>query len=471
MRPLGYCALAAVVAMSAGAAWAQRGGRADFPAAALAPAGPRATLPERPAGPEAQNWIAREVQAADGWRIVRRDEAGAVLTKLPGPVSSTGALEIEARLEYRQPQLIDGDLIRSVRATLRTDCAAMSVRGDVYGYEGQNLTGPRHSAAPADLDRPTKEGRERADRAQSQALKLLTPATLRESCMEANRRVAERFGPEWRGLAVDGRATRLVTAGEGYDPLQVAFRVEAVLPQRDEGFRWRSAVARTRISCPTGTLTADVTYAGGANQSGETKSAAYMVRRGRSGVDLKVAGGDWKPLRPPGDGAPEEPGAALIALLRGGAAIFDECDTAKSRITVALATPGAPERLRAESWMGQNLNIKGWRMPAFVPEGVTLLSDEVADTQSGARRALVRTEYIQPIAVSDDRRMASRITVVEFDCAQKKFRGVGENLFARNGAREPLVQAPTPQAPWRAFEEDAAMSGYAGAVCATQTAG
>jgi hypothetical protein len=90
--------------------------------------------------------------------------------------------------------------------------------------------------------------------------------------------------------------------------------------------------------------------------------------------------------------------------------------------------------------------------------------------QGGARRAIVRAEFSRPVPTRDGKRMSSRITVIEVDCANRKVRGISENAYARNGARELLKETAVPQAPWAEFEEQPLLSSYFEAVCATKPA-
>jgi hypothetical protein len=148
--------------------------------------------------------------------------------------------------------------------------------------------------------------------------------------------------------------------------------------------------------------------------------------------------------------------------------VLGECDAAKARLAQALATPGDPLRRPAESWARQSLNTKGFRMPTYLPEGVLMLSDEVMAATPDVRRAVMRTEFNRPVPGRDGKPMASRITVIEVDCAGHKVRGISESVFARNGAKELIKETPAPGAPWSPFDDQPSMSGYFQAVCATK---
>jgi hypothetical protein len=158
-------------------------------------------------------------------------------------------------------------------------------------------------------------------------------------------------------------------------------------------------------------------------------------------------------------------------MLRNGAVILNECDAVRAKLASALITPGDPLRRQAESWVSQNLNTKGFRLPTYLPEGVLLLSDEVVATPAGQRRAVVRSEYSRPVPTREGKPIASKITVIEVDCTAKKLRGLSESTFAKNGAKELIREAANPQAAWASVDELPSLGDYVGAVCSSKPTG
>ena len=96
-----------------------------------------------------------------------------------------------------------------------------------------------------------------------------------------------------------------------------------------------------------------------------------------------------------------------------------------------------------------------------------MLSDEVVAGPTG-RKAVIRNEFSRPMPTPDGKKVASRITVLEVDCASQRVRGVGESTFARNGARDLIREVPAVQSAWNAFNDAPLLVPYFEAVCATK---
>jgi hypothetical protein len=446
-----------------------------------------AKLPDRspkPATAETEAWIARDIQAGPDWRLVSKDADGLVLAKPTGAVTNQGVVPMHLRIEYRNPLTINKREVRSVSADLDVDCGSLELNGQVAGFEAANLSGRKMSLVAASVAQGGPgAGQVVTLNPRAEGLKLLTNTVVREQCAEGHRAIASRYGPEWRPVLSDESGVRLIGGGDkvGLDrKIDVTFRIEAQAVQADPKLKWRSAISKVKLDCVDGVMSADTTLYSGVNETGTSAELAFEGMLTPAGLRTHAPGEALAPTagtaqaasggrgglgRQSGDTGP---GKSVVDMLgNGGAMLLSECDVAKAKLANALATPGDPVRQQAEAWVGQNLNTKGFRLPIYVPEGVFLLSDEVAAAPGGARRAVVRAEFSRPVPGRNGKKMASRIVVIEVDCNASRVRGTSENTYAKNGARELVSEMAAPQAAWASFEEQPVLAPYYQAVCVT----
>jgi hypothetical protein len=390
------------------------------------------------------------------------------------------------RLEYARPITLNKREFRSVQVELSVNCGTKQLTGDVNAFEGQNLSGKKMYLDPGEVLIGRSGGKPETQNLRGVGLKLMNSQIVRQECAEGHRPLVAKYGQSWRPLLSDERGVRLVSGGEsvGLDRrLDLKFRIEAREPQSAPGLRWRSAIANVKVDCADGSFTTEASLYSGADEQGESGKLTFEAATTAMGVRTSASG--EKPTAPaaPSPGAARAsfvpgatgfgdngPGKSVVEMLRGGGLVIAECDAAKVRLAQALATPGDPLRRQAEAWAAQSLNSKGFRLPTYVPEGVLMLSDEVAPGAGELRRAVVRAEFSRPVPSRDGKPMASRITVIEVDCGLKKVRGVSESSFARNGAKELIKEAQAPQAMWSDFDDQPLISAYFEAVCATKPA-
>lgn len=479
------CALGAVAALAASGAIAQGRSGADASADSAGRAKPVPERPTKPPTAETEAWLSKSVQVGDGWRVVHKDAEGVVLAKTAGAVRNDGVVPMHLRIEFMNPKSLARHEIRSVQADLNFDCAfspESQTTGSVTGFEGQNLTGRKYGLEGMDMNVSGPGKAVETQNPRVEGLKLVNMEVMRQQCAEGHQAVAARYAG-WRPLLSDEKGVRLVQGDDsvGLDrKLDLKFRIEAKDSQSTPEFKWRSAIANVSIDCVEGAFTADTTLYAGQDETGASAKLAFDGYPSMSGVIQTRAPGAAMPAPVPpkagqaGGGGfaavDTGPGKTVVELLRKGAMVTAECDAAKAKLATALAKPGDPLRRQAESWAASTLNTKGFRLPTYVPDGVLMLSDEVVASGS-ARRALVRGEFLRPVPTRDGKMMASRITVLEVDCAGKKVRGVSESTFARNGARDLIRETPAPGAPWAPFADAPAFEGYFDAICTTKLAG
>ena len=485
---------AAFAISGAGLAQAQgRGGQeAGADAAAAFNRTARLSRPAKPPTAETEAWIAKEVQATDGWSIVSQDADGVVLARPAGAVRGDGVVPMHLRIEYRTPLTINRREIRSVQAEVDVDCGSELMNsGQVNGFEGANLAGKKMSLEAADVvQNGPGAGKVVTLNPRTEGLKLLTTKVLRDQCAEGHRAIAGRFGPEWRPLLSDEAGVRLINSAEvvGLDrKIDVTFRIEAQNAQSDPKLKWRSAISKMKLDCVDGVMSSDTTLYSGANETGVSANVLFEGQVTPLGLRTHAPGEALAPTAAAapaaaaaaggrggrgGFGAPADtgPGGSVVGMLRNGVMVLSECEAAKSRLATALSTPGDPVRSQAEAWARESLNTKGFRLPIFVPEGVFLLSDEVA-VVGGMRRAAERAEFNRPVAGRNGKKMASRIVLLEIDCQARKARGVSENTYAKNSARELISEMAAPQAAWTEFEEQPVLVSHFEAACATKPTG
>lgn len=431
--------------------------------------------PPRPASPAAEAWIANDLRDLQAWRIAKRDDAGLVLAKPAGRVDSKGVVPVDIRIEYREPLSIANRAVRSVSGRLEIDCEVQLVNGPVLGFAQQNLSGERLELASikTTLSGPGR-GKANVQHTRAEALKLLDAATLRGFCDEGQQHILAQYGPGWTVLLSDENGTRLASAPApalGLDQkLALRLRVEPKISREEGRLLWRSALADVQLDCAERSFTAKTTFFAGPGLAGRPTE---MLLEGRddNGVKVRLPGQAWPDAKlVPGE-RPKWAGASLMAMLRDGRTILAQCDTARAKLAEALSRPGDPLRLAAETWAAKALNTKGWRMPNYLPEGVMLLSEEVASEADGGRRAVIRTEYNRPMPVQGGKTASSRITVLQMNCATRQVRGLSEMTFAANGAKDLVAQAATNQAPWSSFEEQPTLTAYFEAACQTPLSG
>jgi hypothetical protein len=434
--------------------------------------------PAQPPTPETEAWLAKSVTPGD-WRLISKEAAGAVFAKPAGAVRSDGVVAMHLRLEYAAPFTAAKRQFRSVQADLEVNCGSKQLNGSVNGFEDQNLSGKKMYLQPGEVLVGRSGGKPQTENLRAVAFRLINSQIVRQQCAEGHQGLIAKYGAQWRPLLSDERGVRLVSGGDsvGLDrKLDLKFRIEAKDAQATPALRWRSALADVALDCASGSFAAKATLYGGADESGESAkldfdglTTPFGVRTSAPGQTPEPAGGGGRS----GLGAAAGdtgPGKTLVDLLNRGALVFGECDAAHAKLAQALASPGDPLRRQAESWASETLNTKGFRLPTYVPEGVLMLSDEVISAPGNARRAVVRAEFSRPILTREGKAMASRITVIEVDCAGRKVRGVSESTFAKNGAKDLIRETPAPQAPWSDFEDQSAMVGYFDAVCASKLA-
>jgi hypothetical protein len=477
-KAIGSAALVLVAMAAANGAQAQgRGGRGGDEAA---PGSPRRLIQERPPKPptaESEDWLAREIQIGD-WRVIAKDADGVILAHPAGTVRGDGVVPMHLRIEYRTPLTINRREIRSVQAELQVDCGTQQLLGQVSGFEGANLSGRRIGLEPIEVAQGGPgSAKVVAIIPQAEGLKLLSNPILREQCAEGHRALAGKFGPEWRPVLSDESGILLVGGNEAPRldrKLDLTYRIEAANAQTDAKLKWRSAIAKMQVDCAEGKLLSDTTLYSGPNESGSTAPLSFEGYVTPAGLRSRIPGDTSPPApRKPGEAGFGDtgPGKSVLTMLRNGALILGECESAKARLAAALSTPGDPVRRQAETWASQSLNTKGFRLPTYLPEGVLLLSDEVVATPTGQRRAVVRSEYSRPLPTRDGKPIASKITVIEVDCTAKKLRGLSESTFAKNGAKELIREAANPQAAWASVDELPSLGDYVGAVCSSKPTG
>lgn len=442
---------------------------------------PLADGPGRPANDQTEAWFAKAVTPGD-WRLVSTEAAGAIFAKPAGAVQSSGDVPMHLRLEYAQPFEGAKRQFRSVQVDLTVNCGSKRLTGDVNAFEGQNLSGRKMYFEPGEIVVGRSGGKPETENLRAAALKLMNAQIVRQQCAEGHRSLIAKYGQSWRPLLQDARGVRLVSGPETYGldrRLDLKFRIEARDPQSTPALRWRSAIAELKVDCAVGAFAADTTLYSGADETGDSAKLAFDAVATPFGLRTAKPGETPPPPKPPASGAARSaltaagfgddgPGKTVVDMLLSGGLVLGECDAAKARLAQALATPGDPLRRQAESWAQQSLNTTGFRMPTYLPEGVLMLSDEVMAATPDVRRAVMRTEFNRPVPGRDGKPMASRITVIEVDCASHKVRGISESVFARNGAKELIKETPAPAAPWSGFDDQPSMAGYFQAVCASK---
>jgi hypothetical protein len=489
MTRTGIAVLCAATALAtADLAQAQRGGGGGD-AEALSALRPTTRLnrPAKPPTAETEAWITKEVQAGDGWSVVSKDADGVVLARPAGAVRNDGIVPMHLRIEYRQPLTINRREVRSVVADIDVDCGTEQMgAGQVNGFEGANLAGRKIALEAAQVaQNGPGSGKIVTLNPRAEGLKLLTGKVLRDQCADGHRAIAGKFGPEWRPLLADETGVRLigVTENVGLDrKIDVTFRIEAQSAQADPNLKWRSAISRMKLDCVDGLVSADTTLYSGANQTGNSANLAFDGILSPTGLRSHAPGETPAPTAKAAPAASggrgglgaqtgdAGPGKSVVGMLRDGFMVLSECEAAKARLASALSTPGDPLRRQAEAWVSQSLKTKGFRLPIYVPEGVFLLSDEVAALPAGVLRAAVRAEYSRPVLGRDGKKMASRLILIELDCKARKVRGISENTYAGNNARDLINEAAAAQAPWADFEEQPVLISYFEAACATTPA-
>jgi hypothetical protein len=437
--------------------------------------------PGRPATDQTEAWLSKEVTPGE-WRLLSKEATGAIFAKPAGAVQPNGEVAMHLRLEYAQPIEVGRRPIRSVQVDLAVNCGNRRLTGDVNAFDGQNLSGHKSYLQPGEIVVGRSGGAPQLENVRGSALKLMNSQVVREQCAEGHRSLAARYGQPWRPLLQDDKGVRLVSGADsvGLDrKMDLKFRIEARDAQSAPGLRWRSAIADLKVDCAAGAFSAQTTLYSGADETGDKAQLAFDAVATPFGVRTAKPGEQPAPPKPPAAGAgrgafpagglgDDGPGKSVIDLLLAGGLVIGECDAAKARLAQALATPGNPLRQQAETWAAQSLNTKGFRMPTYMPEGVLMLSEEVMAATPDIRRAVMRAEFSRPVPGRDGKPMASRITVIEVDCASHKVRGISESVFARNGAKELIKETPAPAAPWSGFDDQPTMSPYFAAVCATK---
>jgi hypothetical protein len=182
-----------------------------------------------------------------------------------------------------------------------------------------------------------------------------------------------------------------------------------------------------------------------------------------SGKDLTIEAGANAPggiARPP-----PPPATSLLDATELGGVFGRPCKLALSRLGERLAIDGSPERAAATTWLNAHVNGKGWRAPTLSALGGTYLSEEVVARPTGERVTQIREEFVRPVLGRDGTLVASRISVVDVDCAGRRARVVGLFEYAANGAQQLVKENRDYNARWLPVDAGFTFSRHFNAIC------